>query len=78
MKRFFYMLALCLSCSSVAQAGDIWVSPAGNDNHSGTREDPLRTVAQAVKQAREWRRLRMPEAEGGICIHLGAVENQWG
>lgn len=70
MKRFFYMLALCLSCSSVAQAGDIWVSPAGNDNHSGTREAPLRTVAQAVKQAREWRRLRMPEAEGGICIHL--------
>lgn len=35
MKRFFYMLALCLSCSSVAQAGDIWVSPAGNDNHRG-------------------------------------------
>ena len=48
----------------------IWVSVTGNDKHAGTREMPLRTVAQALKQAREWRRLSDPAVEGGINIRL--------
>ena len=37
-------------------AGDIYVSPYGNDNAAGTRQSPLQTLEQAIKQAREWRR----------------------
>ena len=36
-------------------AGDIYVSPYGNDNAAGTRQSPLQTLEQAIKQAREWR-----------------------
>lgn len=50
-------------------AGDIYVSPYGNDNAAGTRQSPLQTLEQAIKQAREWRRLQSPETTGGINIH---------
>lgn len=55
---------------SFAFAGEIWVSPAGNDRNAGSREMPLRTVAQALRQAREWRRLSDPAVAGGIYIRL--------
>lgn len=69
-KLLLHTLAFCLACPSVSWAGDIWVSPRGNDNNIGTREAPLRTVAQALKEAREWRRLHKAEAKDGIYIHL--------
>ena len=31
-------------------AGDIYVSPYGNDNAAGTRQSPLQTLEQAIKQ----------------------------
>lgn len=55
---------------SFAFAGEIWVSPAGNDRSAGSRKMPLRTVAQALRQAREWRRLSDPAVAGGIYIRL--------
>lgn len=69
-KKFLYTLSLCLSCHAFVFAGDIWVSPQGNDENAGTYEAPLRTVAQAIKQAREWRRLDKAEVNNGIYIHL--------
>jgi len=54
-----------------ALAGSIYVSTRGNDNADGTREQPLATLSQALKQAREWRRLHKPQADGGIYIILG-------
>lgn len=51
-------------------AGDIYVSPYGNDKAAGTRQSPLQTLEQAIKQAREWRRLQSPETTGGINILL--------
>ena len=69
-RKFVYILAMALASQNYVQAGDIWVSPQGNDNNNGTKEAPLQTVAQAIKQAREWRRLKMPEAKDGIRIHL--------
>lgn len=51
-------------------AGNIYVSTRGNDQAAGTKEAPLQTLEQAVKQAREWRRLQRPEAAGGIKILL--------
>lgn len=70
MKKLLYTLAFCLLSQPLAWAGDIWVSPTGNDNNKGTREAPFQTIEKAVKQAREWRRLHNPEANGGIYIHL--------
>ena len=70
MKKLLYTLAFCLLSQPLAWAGDIWVSPTGNDNNKGTRETPFQTIEKAVKQAREWRRLHNPEANGGIYIHL--------
>ena len=62
---------IALLCTvNFAFAGEIWVSVTGNDKHAGTREMPLRTVAQALKQAREWRRLSDPAVERGINIRL--------
>lgn len=70
MKKLLYTLAFCLLSQPLVWAGDIWVSPTGNDNNKGTREAPFQTIEKAVKQAREWRRLHNPEANGGIYIHL--------
>lgn len=52
----------------VMTAGNIYVSPRGNDRAAGTKEAPLQTVEQAIKQAREWRRLQRQEVTGGIHI----------
>lgn len=51
-------------------AGEIWVSPLGKDSNPGTEEAPFLTIAQALKQAREWRRLADPAVQKGICIIL--------
>lgn len=51
-------------------AGEIWVSPSGKDTNPGTEEAPFLTIAQALKHAREWRRLSNPAVEKGICIIL--------
>lgn len=70
MNKLLYTLAFCLFNQSVVWAGDIWVSPTGNDNDEGTLEAPFQTIEKAIKQAREWRRLQTPEVNGGIYIHL--------
>lgn len=64
-----FTMGMLLTVSFVF-AGEIWVSPAGNDRSAGSREMPLRTVAQALRQAREWRRLSDPAVAGGIYIRL--------
>ena len=51
-------------------AGEIYVSPSGNDRNDGTREQPLLSVHQALRQAREWRRTGDPRTAGGIRIIL--------
>lgn len=51
-------------------AGEIYVSPRGSDENAGTKEAPFRTLNQAIRQAREWRRLNRPEVIGGIQIRL--------
>ena len=55
---------------SFAGAGEIWVSPSGDDANNGTKGAPLGSVSQALKQAREWRRLSDPRIAGGIHLIL--------
>lgn len=69
MKRSLPILALLLLPLALA-AGEIRVSPAGDDRADGSREHPLRTLAAALHRAREWRRTADPRAEGGIEILL--------
>ena len=49
----------------------------GSDRADGRREHPLQTVGEALKRAREWRRLKAPEAADDIRIILdGGVYRQ--
>ena len=78
MKQFFILVAAMLCCGMPLRAGDIHVSASsGDDKAAGTAAAPLRTVGQALKQAREWRRLNLPQAEGGINIILGDEVIPW-
>lgn len=70
MKTKLICIIAFLCHTMVITAGDIYVSPRGNDNAAGTRQAPLHTLEQALKQAREWRRLQSPEIVGGINILL--------
>ncbi len=53
-----------------AFSADIWVSPSGNEALKGTMSAPKASLASALRQARELRRLNDPSIEGGITIHL--------
>ena len=72
MKKTFtvFVLMASLSMFSILFAGEIYVSPRGNDKNAGTKEAPYLTLNHALKQAREWRRLNAPEVAGGISIRL--------
>lgn len=72
-----FLLAGIVLCHSstvdttgVSGAAEIWVSPAGSDANPGTREEPLATLAMALRKARELRRLSDASAEAGIRIIL--------
>lgn len=72
MKKTFTVLIFMASLGmfSLLSAGEIYVSPRGSDSNAGTKEAPFHTLSQALKQAREWRRLNRPEIVGGIFIRL--------
>jgi hypothetical protein len=61
-----YLLTVLLTGSGFA--AEIWVAPNGSDNNSGTAQQPLTTVAMALRKARELRRLNDPSVKGGIHI----------
>ncbi len=73
-KTLLTLLALAFTGSITVEAGDIYVSPAGNDSADGTALRPLQTPQEAMKRAREWRRLHKKEAEDTIRIHLAKGE----
>ncbi len=69
MKKLLLSALLLLFCCHVPMmAGDIYVSTTGDDSAEGTAAAPLQSLECALKQAREWRRLGMKEAENGINI----------
>lgn len=78
MRRILTSAIIAIFTSMSLSSGNIYVSAArGNDKAPGTAESPLRTVAEAVKRAREWRRLGSTEAESDIRIILdGGVYTQ--
>lgn len=72
MKKTLIAFILLVSFGAVTSlyAGDIYVSPKGSDKNTGTKEAPFYTLDRAMKEAREWRRLKRPEVAGGIFIRL--------
>lgn len=77
--RFVALLVtLVLSTGIISYSGNIYVSASGgSDRADGSREHPLQTVGEALKRAREWRRLKAPEAADDIRIILdGGVYRQ--
>lgn len=77
--RFVALLVtLVLSTGTISYSGNIYVSASGgSDRADGSREHPLQTVGEALKRAREWRRLKALEAADDIRIILdGGVYRQ--
>ncbi|SFW17408.1 right-handed parallel beta-helix repeat-containing protein [Chitinophaga sancti] len=60
---------LCAVMHSL-HAGNIYVSPNGDDHNNGTAAQPKATLQAALQQAREWRRLHDPALQQGIHIIL--------
>jgi hypothetical protein len=69
MKTLRIIILLCLYIQQL-QAADIYVAVSGDDTHPGTAAQPKATVAAAMRQAREWRRLKSPGIKNGIHIIL--------
>ena len=71
MRKLFLTAIIAAGCFVRVVAGDIYVSAEnGCDSNDGSKDKPLQTVAQAMRQAREWRRLKRPDVAGGINIIL--------
>lgn len=69
MKRLHRCLFACLMLiAGNGYAVDIYIAPSGSDNHPGTKEQPLATLAAALRKARELRRLNDPSIASGIHI----------
>ncbi len=49
-------------------AAELWVSPNGSDKNPGTKEQPMASIAMALRAVREMRRLHNPVLGGGIHI----------
>jgi hypothetical protein len=65
---FIVALLLIVALTGSVLASEIWVSPNGSDKNTGTQQQPLATVAMALRKARELRRLNNVSIKGGIHI----------
>jgi hypothetical protein len=69
--KFLSASFLSLVCIiSLAQPLEIWVSPKGSDKNAGSKDQPVETLALALRKAREMRRLNDPRIGDGITIML--------
>ncbi|HEY0946623.1 MAG TPA: right-handed parallel beta-helix repeat-containing protein [Opitutaceae bacterium] len=64
------MLSVAVAAPEPARAAELWVSPGGDDRNPGTREQPLASVAMALRKGRELKRLKDPAAADGVRILL--------
>ena len=67
---------ICLLGAHLLSAGEIWISPQGNDLNDGTRPSPKATLTSALRQAREWRRTDDERVRGGITICMEGSMNR--
>ena len=70
MKKILTLIAMVSTAVCAASGGEIYVAPSGCDKAAGTADAPLKSVGEALKRAREWRRLDDPAAKTDININL--------
>ncbi|WP_257668588.1 right-handed parallel beta-helix repeat-containing protein [Parapedobacter tibetensis] len=70
--RVIIQTAIFMGLFIQVSATEIWVSPSGSRLGDGTAEKPYATVDQALRKARELRRLHDPSIAQGIAIILKA------
>jgi hypothetical protein len=68
--KFIAFLAVLSLHHQILRATEIFVSPKGNNQNKGTKEQPLASLDAALRQARELRRLKNPVIKDGITIYL--------
>ncbi|WP_294555079.1 right-handed parallel beta-helix repeat-containing protein [uncultured Bacteroides sp.] len=68
--RKLFLMTICLLCTYLLSAGEIWISARGNDLNDGTCQSPKATLTSALRQAREWRRTGDERVRGGITIYM--------
>jgi hypothetical protein len=64
------LLLVLISNFCFSQAYEIWVSPNGNNQNTGTKDSPYQSILMAQRKAREMRRLNDPAIKDGINILL--------
>lgn len=70
------LFAFLMLIASHGHAVDIYVAPNGSDSNAGTKDDPLATLASALRKVRELRRQNDPSIVGGVHIILaGGIYN---
>jgi hypothetical protein len=70
MKAFCIILFIFILSIKSGYAAEIWVAVNGNDANPGTKASPKLTIAAALRQARELRRLNDLSVQGGIHIMI--------
>ncbi len=69
-KRIAFLLLIFLFGMIKVTSAEIWVSVKGNDRNEGTKAAPKATLAGALRQARELRRVKNESVKGSIYIYL--------
>ena len=65
-----WVLLLSIGLTMNSYAAEIWVAKNGSDENVGTRQQPLATLAMALRKARELRRLNDPSVRSGVSIKI--------
>ncbi len=68
--HFALAVVLLLMNLSVIRAGDIYVRSGAKTKADGTASAPFATLEEALREAREWRRLKDPRVIGGVTIWI--------
>ncbi|WP_316810016.1 L-rhamnose mutarotase [Pedobacter heparinus] len=69
--KTYLVLFITLLLIGELKAADIYVSLKGSDHNPGTKAQPVATLANALRKARELRRLNDPSVKKGINIIIG-------
>ena len=70
MRRFLLTVAILVGLATPALAGEVFVSPDGDDDNYGTKSSPVRTLERAARLARRSRR-GDPDARTTVYLRGG-------
>jgi hypothetical protein len=68
--KYKLLISALTVISMQVSALDLWVSPAGSDKNTGTKEKPMATLSMAIRTVRNLRRLNDSTIVNGVHIIL--------